>query len=187
WELTSNYCLFRDAVFWHVAVWCACVITAGLSKVEAIDCFKCVSHNGDNQACEDPFHHNYTSELLHQPCLAGRKGREGLFPATACVKVTGTFEDTGDTMVVRTCALDSGTLTVDTELVRMSHCGSFYFDDRYVRGCVVSCTNDACNAAQSHFSRPAFLDARQQIVSLGLAVNTILTMSIHRVVWDYWL
>lgn len=34
-------------------------------------------------------------------------------------------------MVVRTCAVDSGTLTLDTELARMSHCGFFYFDDRY--------------------------------------------------------
>ena len=28
------------------------------------------------------------------------------------------------------CALDSGTLTTDTEIIRMSHCGSFYFDDK---------------------------------------------------------
>jgi hypothetical protein len=26
--------------------------------------------------------------------------------------------------------LDSGTLTTDTEIIRMSHCGAFYFDDR---------------------------------------------------------
>ena len=36
--------------------------------------------------------------------------------------------------MVRGCALDSGTLTTDTELIRMSHCGSFYFEDKYV-GC----------------------------------------------------
>ena len=64
-------------------------------------------------------------------------------------------------MVVRTCALDSGTLTVDTELVRMSHCGSFYFDDRYVRGCVVSCTTDACNFSVS---------ARSSVVTPMIAV-----------------
>ena len=34
--------------------------------------------------------------------------------------------------MVRGCALDSGTLTTDTELIRMSHCGSFYFEDKYV-------------------------------------------------------
>jgi len=33
-------------------------------------------------------------------------------------------------MVIRSCALDSGSLTLDTELVRMSHCGSFVMDGR---------------------------------------------------------
>lgn len=39
-------------------------------------------------------------------------------------------DDTGETITVRGCALDSGTLTTDTELIRMSHCGRFYYDDR---------------------------------------------------------
>lgn len=39
-------------------------------------------------------------------------------------------DDNGDTIMVRSCALDSGTLTTDTELVRMSHCGGFYYNDR---------------------------------------------------------
>lgn len=56
-------------------------------------------------------------------------------------------EDTGEKMVVRGCALDSGTLTIDTEIVRMSHCGGFYFDKRYVSGCLQSCTEDACNSS----------------------------------------
>lgn len=30
--------------------------------------------------------------------------------------------------MVRDCALDSGTLTTDTELIRMSHCGYYQFD-----------------------------------------------------------
>lgn len=47
--------------------------------------------------------------------------------------------------MVRDCALDSGSLTTDTELVRMSHCGAFYLDNEYVRGCVQSCFNDGCN------------------------------------------
>lgn len=33
---------------------------------------------------------------------------------------------------MRGCALDSGTLTTDTEIVRMSHCGGFYYDKRYL-------------------------------------------------------
>ena len=38
--------------------------------------------------------------------------------------------DGSGTIMVRGCALDSGTLTTDTEIIRMSHCGSFYFDDK---------------------------------------------------------
>ncbi|XP_076368857.1 uncharacterized protein LOC143256067 [Tachypleus tridentatus] len=110
-----------------------------------LDCFKCVSIDGDNPACEDPFHNNYTIDILESPCWTGRKHRNGLFPATACIKLSGKYGDTGETMIVRGCALDSGTLTIDTEIVRMSHCGGFYFDDRYVKGCLQSCTDDACN------------------------------------------
>jgi len=47
------------------------------------------------------------------------------------IKVTFFFlETTGQHVTVRGCALDSGTLTTDTEIIRMSHCGGFYFDDK---------------------------------------------------------
>ncbi|XP_046658455.1 uncharacterized protein LOC124352811 isoform X1 [Homalodisca vitripennis] len=129
----------------------------------SIDCFKCVSLNFDNPACDDPFHNNYTKDILESPCMGGRKGRNGLFPATACIKLTGVYDDTGDHIMVRGCALDSGTLTTDTEIIRMSHCGGFYFNDRYVRGCLQSCDNgDACNNA------PAVLSALRYTLVLSL-------------------
>ncbi|CAL4080025.1 unnamed protein product [Meganyctiphanes norvegica] len=113
-----------------------------------IDCYQCSSINGDDPSCEDPFHTNFTSSILHSPCMAGRKNRAGLFPATTCIKMAGRYSDTGETIMVRTCALDSGTLTTDTEIIRMSHCGSFYFEDRYVKGCLQSCEDaDGCNHA----------------------------------------
>ncbi|EEZ97572.1 uncharacterized protein LOC658774 [Tribolium castaneum] len=127
-----------------------------ITAVLAIDCFKCVSINRDYPPCEDPFHNNYTLDVFESPCMGGRKGRDGLFPATSCVKITGVFDDNGDTVTVRGCALDSGTLTTDTEIVRMSHCGGFYYDNRYARGCVQSCNDaDACNSGQKF--RPLFL------------------------------
>ncbi|KAG5873728.1 hypothetical protein JTB14_035542 [Gonioctena quinquepunctata] len=111
-----------------------------------IDCFKCISVNKNYKPCEDPFHNNYTVDILQSPCMGGRKGRDGTFPATSCIKITGVFDGTEDEIVLRGCALDSGGLTTDTELVRMSHCGGFYYDDKYVRGCVQSCNDaDACN------------------------------------------
>lgn len=112
----------------------------------ALDCFKCVSIGGDNKPCDDPFHNNGSLEFLESPCLGGRKNRDGLFPATACVKIAGIYYDSGVSLTIRSCALDSGTLTTDSELIRMSHCGGFYFDNKYVKGCVQSCSDaDACN------------------------------------------
>ena len=34
--------------------------------------------------------------LFELPCLTGRKGRDGTFPASACIKLTGTYVDTGE-------------------------------------------------------------------------------------------
>ncbi|XP_066992884.1 uncharacterized protein [Anabrus simplex] len=123
------------------------LLLASLHPGGAIDCFKCVSINGQYPPCDDPFHNNHSDAILEAPCMGGRKGRNGVFPATACIKLAGVYEN-GDRITVRGCALDSGTLTTDTEIIRMSHCGGFYFDDRYVRGCLQSCDDaDACNAA----------------------------------------
>ncbi|XP_077287953.1 uncharacterized protein LOC143912541 [Arctopsyche grandis] len=126
------------------------VIISAFQSAFAIDCFKCVSMNGANAACDDPFHNNHSTALLESPCMGGRKGRDGLFPATSCIKIAGVYDDTGERITVRGCALDSGTLTTDTEIIRMSHCGRFYYDDRYVHGCLQSCNDaDACNSAPS--------------------------------------
>ena len=38
--------------------------------------------------------------------------------------------ESGENVTVRTCAVDGGTLTADTEIVRLSHCGAFYLEDR---------------------------------------------------------
>merc|ERR1719220_2027950 len=131
---------------------------------EGIGCFKCTSENGSNPACEDPFHNNYTSNILERPCMGGRKGRNGLFPASSCIKLTGTYSDGSGTIMVRGCALDSGTLTTDTELIRMSHCGSFWFNDKYVYGCVQSCDDiDACN--NSNKLSPSSTQSLTQLLS----------------------
>ena len=42
---------------------------------------------------QDPFHNNMTlgEVTLELPCMGGRKGRDGLFPASDCIKVTGYY------------------------------------------------------------------------------------------------
>ena len=56
--------------------------------------------------------------------------RDGMFPATSCLKVKGVDTNTEEQVIARSCALDSGSGTTDTEIVRMSHCGTFYLDTR---------------------------------------------------------
>jgi hypothetical protein len=89
-----------------------------------------------------------------------------MFPASSCLKVSGHYgagkDGAGASLTMRGCALDSGSLTADTEIVRMSHCGTFYFQDRYdcrntlfvmivcryVAGCIQVCHDmDGCNMA----------------------------------------
>lgn len=68
----------------------------------AIDCFKCVSIDGDNKPCDDPFHNNGSLAFLESPCLGGRKGRDGLFPATACIKIAGIYGNiTSEMLIIR--------------------------------------------------------------------------------------
>ena len=57
----------------------------------SIGCFKCISNNGANRECDDPFHNNYSTAILESPCMGGRKGRDGVFPATACIKISGYY------------------------------------------------------------------------------------------------
>ncbi|CAB3397414.1 unnamed protein product [Caenorhabditis bovis] len=115
-------------------------------RVSGIGCFVCSSFDGENKGCEDPF--NSTMELntrdretstlanYNYPCWAYKKGRHGLFPADHCIKIIGyRAENQSKSLVIRTCALDSGTLTADTEIVRISHCGSFKYEGHHYKGC----------------------------------------------------
>jgi len=113
-----------------------------------IGCFVCSSIGGSNPSCEDTFHFNDTNVDYHTNCMAGRKGRDGLYPGSSCTKLSGTIIATGELVVVRGCSLDSGSTTADTEIVRISNCGAFQFEDQYLSGCVMSCNNnDGCNTA----------------------------------------
>ena len=84
-----------------------------------------------------------------------------------------TRSEEGNRIIVRECALDSGTLTTDTELVRMSHCGGFYLDRKYVSGCVQSCHEDACNAAAPLLKLPG-LASVNMLVLLLLPLSSLL-------------
>ncbi|CAD6191586.1 unnamed protein product [Caenorhabditis auriculariae] len=133
-------------------------LAANMPGTSAIGCFVCSSFDGDNKACEDPFNSTMDASMreresssvpnYNHPCWAHKKGRNGLFPADHCIKIIGYRSDNeSKTLVIRTCALDSGTLTADTEIVRISHCGSFKYEGHQYKGCVQSCDSDGCNRA----------------------------------------
>merc|ERR1719323_494491 len=139
-------------------IFLSCLIEYGAG----IGCFVCTSLGGDNPGCEDTFHFNDSSVEYQQTCLTGRKGRDGLFPGSSCIKLSGTIEGTGEQLVVRSCSLDSGSTTADTEIVRISNCGAFQFENKYLHGCVMSCSDsDGCNDAR-------MLSTRNFWVFLGL-------------------
>ncbi|CAD5231947.1 unnamed protein product [Bursaphelenchus xylophilus] len=117
-----------------------------------IGCFVCSSFNQGNPECEDMFNSSVSHSAkgsvanYQYPCWAFKKDRQGLFPADHCVKVNGyQTDDNSQTILIRTCALDSGTLTADTEIVRISHCGHFKYEGKQYTGCVQSCDTDGCN------------------------------------------
>ncbi|EFO26990.2 hypothetical protein LOAG_01486 [Loa loa] len=95
-----------------------------MQEVDSIGCFVCFSFNGSDPSCEDTFN----STILHK-------------------EPNRIVDDVSQTMVIRTCALDSGTFTADTEIVRISHCGHFKYKGHQYSGCVQSCDTDGCNGA----------------------------------------
>uniref|UniRef100_A0A0R3RRF7 Protein sleepless n=1 Tax=Elaeophora elaphi TaxID=1147741 RepID=A0A0R3RRF7_9BILA len=130
------------------------IVVVVMQEVNSIGCFVCFSFNGSDPSCEDTFNstilHKEPSRVgagnYHYPCWALKKKRQGLFPADHCIKVNGhRIDDVSQTMVIRTCALDSGTFTADTEIVRISHCGHFNYKGHQYSGCVQSCDTDGCN------------------------------------------
>ncbi|KRY28086.1 hypothetical protein T01_13311 [Trichinella spiralis] len=90
-----------------------------------LTCYVCSSINRSDPYCEDTFNTDYPGVNYLQPDSANRNF----------------------SVVVRTCAMDSGSLTADTEIVRMSHCGHFILDEHYFSGCVQTCSTDGCNLA----------------------------------------
>lgn len=104
-----------------------------LATNAGIGCFVCSSFNQGNPECEDMFNSTVSQSAkgsignYQYPCWAFKKDRKGLFPADHCVKISGyqskhplsyylfvLADDPSKTMVIRTCAMDSGTLTADT-------------------------------------------------------------------------
>ena len=125
----------------------------------AISCYKCSSINGSNPLCEDfsqgDRQTELSSSLLQSPCLTHMRGREGLFPATHCIKLLAypTGSRSGQ-YIYRTCAREDE--DDNNGITRTSHCGFVKLDwidqHRRFRGCLHVCDKDACNFSSSIFT-----------------------------------
>ena len=76
-----NQVINFHSIFWFLVT----------TDISSIDCFKCGSFNGSDPGCEDPFHHNISTAYLESPCMSGWRNRDGLFPASQCIKLSGYF------------------------------------------------------------------------------------------------
>lgn len=105
------------------------------NRASAIDCYDCNSFNNSDPTCGDPFHPAYGE--LKRDCQQGKDGFIGLYPAKYCIKLIGTIVEDDIEMVYRGCSLDD----LDNQ------CGDFKFEGVRYRGCMMSCTENACNGA----------------------------------------
>lgn len=121
-EISMCWCCYASSLMMIIYLTFFFLLHNPYLIVFCIDCFKCVSMNGQNPECDDPFHNNFSSALLESPCkfvvylffcylmfngtwgqynksfvslfwigMGGRKGRDGLFPATSCIKIAGYY------------------------------------------------------------------------------------------------
>lgn len=125
----------------------------------SIACYKCASINGSNPLCEDFFQGDrqtdQSSSLLQSPCLTHLRGRQGLFPATHCIKLLAyPAGSRSGQYIYRTCARDED--DDNNGITRTSHCGFVKLDwidpHRRFRGCLHVCDKDACNLTLSIFA-----------------------------------
>lgn len=117
-----------------------------IPTVHGIGCFVCSSIDGSEPDCDDTF--NNTGKFYKPHCMAPRPMRNGVFPATSCIKLKGILSETKQQYCVRDCVVDSGGVNSETELARSDHCGlikSINFNDKHMSGCVLSCNTDGCN------------------------------------------
>ncbi|XP_012937082.1 uncharacterized protein LOC101864060 [Aplysia californica] len=155
---------------WLVA---SLTLLSTLFSADAIGCFKCTSINHKNPECEDTF--NNTGKFYEEDCWASRRGRTGPFPGTQCIKMIAEDASINYTVVVRNCVVDDGGTNSETEIGRQSHCGwmrVLKYNGRRMRGCILSCDTDACNAGPQPVHRAPLSVWTMTLLTLLLATAT---------------
>ncbi|XP_076460217.1 UPAR/Ly6 domain-containing protein bou-like [Babylonia areolata] len=145
-------------------------VLVGHVGVEAIDCYKCTSINGANQACEDPFKQDLsTVDFIARNC------QYGYFGSTHCIKLKGVKED-GTRILVRHCSnSDWGKNCGDIRYSESSESDDEEDEER-IQGCLTTCNFDGCNSAPA---RPA--PSPLLLAGVGVGALAVLHLTVLRV------
>ncbi len=130
------------------------VIVCFSNNIHCLSCFKCMTTDFENDTCSDPF--NPIDNRLEHECLATSNGRNGVFPARFCVKISGIIVDVDrnvnrsllhKSIFLRTCIIDnimdstrSSDSTGNFRLKNFNHIKGVR-----MQGTITVCLHDGCN------------------------------------------
>ncbi len=133
------------------------LILCFINNISSLSCFKCMTTNILNDTCSDPFSPIYNR--FEPECQATIKGRNGLFPARFCAKISGIIVDIDQNLnrslihknlYLRTCITENimeSTRSLDsTGNFRLKNFASIHGEIK-MQGTITLCTLDGCNQA----------------------------------------
>ena len=133
------------------------VIVYDQQIVDSLSCFKCMTTQFGNDTCGDPF--NPIDNHLETECQASSNGRNGLFPARFCVKISGVIVDVDrevnrsllqKSIFLRTCIadniMDSTRSSDSTGNFRLKNFNQI--KGVRLQGTITVCSTDGCNQSR---------------------------------------
>ncbi|CAF3746052.1 unnamed protein product [Rotaria socialis] len=133
------------------------LIICFINSIHTLSCFKCMTTTFVNDTCSDPFHS--IDNRFEPECQATIKGKNGLFPARFCVKISGIIVDIDrglnrslihKYLYLRTCITEN----IMSSTKASDSTGNFRLKDFpdipgsiKMQGTITLCTADGCNEA----------------------------------------
>lgn len=128
-----------------------------INDINSLSCFKCMTTNFLNDTCSDPF--NSIDNRIEHECQATIKGKNGLFPARFCAKISGIIVDIDhklnrslihQNLYLRTCITEnimaSTRASDSTGNFRLKNFADIHGSIK-MQGSISLCTTDGCNRA----------------------------------------
>ena len=128
-----------------------------VNRISSLSCFKCMTTDFHNDTCKDPF--NPIDNRFEPECQATINGKNGVFPARFCAKISGIIVDIDQNLnrslihknlFLRTCIteniMDSTRALDSTGNFRLKNFAGIQGGIK-VQGTITLCTLDGCNQA----------------------------------------